>query len=194
MRSSALVLCIAMALEGLLMALSAKALMPYTRSLWDMTLPSEDPFRILEQIPFTIPKGVGLETTTLALARADWKETEQAHVIITVDVPGMKKEDVKIEVEENRVLRINGERKREAKVEGEKWHSVERTTAKFWRQFRLPCNADLESIKAHLENGVLKITVPNLAEEKKRQPKVVNIVEEVNPSGGEDIKPSKAEM
>ncbi|XP_043722057.1 22.7 kDa class IV heat shock protein-like [Telopea speciosissima] len=193
MRSSALVLCIAMALGVLLMALLAKGLMPYPRSLWDMTLPSDDPFRILEQIPFTIPKGVGLETTTLALARADWKETEQAHMI-TVDVPGMKKEDVKIELEENRVLRISGERKREEEVEGEKWHSVERTTSKFWRQFRLPRNADLESIKAHLENGVLKITVPKLAEEKKPQPKVVNIVEEVNPSSGEDIKPSKAEM
>ncbi|XP_042507263.1 16.9 kDa class I heat shock protein 1-like [Macadamia integrifolia] len=193
MRSSSMV-CIAMALGVLLMALPARGLMPYTRSLWDMmTLPSDDPFRVLEQIPFTIPKGVERETSTLALARVDWKETPQAHVI-TVDVPGMKKEDVKIEVEENRVLRISGERKIEEEVEGDKWHCVERTVGKFWRQFRLPHNANLDSIKAHLENGVLKITVPKLAEEKKRQPKVVNIVEEGNAYGGEDIKASKAEM
>ncbi|XP_043720861.1 22.0 kDa heat shock protein-like [Telopea speciosissima] len=179
MRSSALVLCIvAMALGVLLMALPTKGLMSYPRRLWDMRLPSDGPFE--------------LEMTTCVLAPADWKETEQAHVI-TVDVPGIKKEDLKIEVEENWVLRIGGERKREEEVEGEEWRGVECITGKFRRQFKLPRNADLESIKAHLENGVLKITVTKFAEEKKRQPKVVNIVEEVNPSSTLSSLPSKAE-
>ncbi|KRZ64286.1 22.0 kDa class IV heat shock protein, partial [Trichinella papuae] len=69
-----------------LVALPAKGLMPYSRSLWDVMLPSDhDPFRILEQTPFTMPKAV--DTLALALARADWKETPQAHVI-SLDVPG----------------------------------------------------------------------------------------------------------
>ncbi|XVF75101.1 hypothetical protein PTKIN_Ptkin13bG0161000 [Pterospermum kingtungense] len=165
---------------ALLATTQVNGLMPYTRSLWDMMLP-DDPFRILEQTPLTVPKGV----ETLALARADWKETPQAHVIC-LDIPGMKKEDVKIEVEDNRVLRISGERKdNEGEVQGEKWHRAERTNGKFWRQFRLPGNADSDHVKAHLEDGVLRITVTKFAEEMKRQPKVIDIAEQA--SSGQDI-------
>ncbi|KAG8633698.1 16.9 kDa class I heat shock protein 1 [Manihot esculenta] len=170
-----------------LIAPQVNALMPYTRSLWDMMLPSEDPFRILEQSPLAIPKGV----ESLALARADWKETPTSHVI-SMDIPGIKKDGVKIEVEENRVLRVSGERKGEQEVEGEKWHRAERINGKFWRQFRLPNNADLEHIKAHLEDGVLKVTVPKFAEQQKKQAKVIEIAEQG--SSGQDIKATKAEM
>ncbi|KAK6945649.1 Alpha crystallin/Hsp20 domain [Dillenia turbinata] len=169
--------------------LPAKALMPYTRPLFDMMLPPEDPFRILEQSPLTIPRSA----EPLALARADWKETSNAH-IITIDVPGIKKQDIKMEIEENRVLRISGERKAEEEVEGEKWHRAERVSGKFWRQFRVPGNADLDGIKARLEDGVLTVTVPKLAEEKKRQPKVIDIVADANSSAGQDIKASKADL
>ncbi|XP_008781974.1 22.0 kDa class IV heat shock protein-like [Phoenix dactylifera] len=186
MRASKVSALLLLLLLGLV-ALPTKGLMPYSRSLWDMMLPSDDPFRILEQAPFTMPKAVD----ELALARADWKETPQAHVI-SLDVPGVKREDIKIEVEENRVLRITGERKGGEEVEGEKWHRAERTSGKFWRQFRLPASADMDSIKAHLEDGVLTVAVPKLAGEKKRQPRVVNIVEETNKGG--DVKASKAEM
>ncbi|XP_057968386.1 22.0 kDa class IV heat shock protein-like [Malania oleifera] len=152
-------------------------------------LPSvaDDPFRVLEQIPLAVPRGAD---DIVALARADWKETPAAH-LISLDVPGFTKKDVKIEVEENRVLRITGERKTEGE-EGEKWHRAERTAAKFWRQFRLPANADLNSVTAHLENGVLRITVPKLAEEKKRQPKLVRIAGDS--SAGDDNKTTKAQM
>lgn len=85
-------------LAVLSIAARADALMPFARSMWDATmLPGDDPFRILEQSPLNIPKGA----ETFALARADWKETVAEHVI-ALDIPGMKKEDVKIEVEENR--------------------------------------------------------------------------------------------
>ncbi|KAL9229349.1 hypothetical protein vseg_004826 [Gypsophila vaccaria] len=166
----------------------AGALVPFGRGplspLWDI----EDPFRILEQAPLSLPKTGLLEQEALALARADWKETESEH-IITLDIPGMKREDVKIEVEETRVLRVSGERKVEKdEKEGDKWHRVERTSGKFWRQFRLPVNADLENVKAELQNGVLKISVPKIAEEKRKKNRVIDIV------GGDDVKSGAQEV
>ena len=90
------------------------------------------------------------------------------------------------------MLRISGERTAEEEVEGEKWHHSELAIRKFWRQFRLPANADLDKIQARLENGVLRITVPKLAEDRKKQAKVVNIAEETN--NGEDLRATKSEM
>ncbi|XP_031472645.1 22.0 kDa class IV heat shock protein [Nymphaea colorata] len=105
----------------------------------------------------------------------------------------VKKEDIKIEVEEGRVLRISSERKgmRRRRRTEDKWHRAERPVGKFWQQFRLPFDANLDAVKAHLENGVLKVTIPKLAEGKARQPRVIDIVED--PSVG-DIRASKTDL
>ncbi|KAF8019264.1 hypothetical protein BT93_G0055 [Corymbia citriodora subsp. variegata] len=159
------------------LATPANALVPFSKSsLWDLMSVPDDPFRVLEHTPLSLPKGVPDADTPLPLlARADWKETATAHVIV-LDLPGMKTEDVKIEIEDNRVIRISGERKVDDN-EGDKWHRAERASGKFWRQFRLPGNADLDNIKARLEDGVLKITIPKLGDDRKRQPKVIQIAE-----------------
>lgn len=89
---------------------------------------------------------------------------------------------------------MSGERKSEEEVEGDKWHRAKRTVGKFWRQLRLPANADLDKEQAHLENGVLKIVVPKLAEERKRQPKVIRIVEQAGDNSGVNAKATRDEM
>ncbi|XP_028756446.1 22.0 kDa class IV heat shock protein-like [Neltuma alba] len=150
--------------------------------LWSDPFP--DPFRVLEQIPFGFDRD---ETSSIAVspARVDWKETPERHVIM-VDVPGLRKDEIKIEVEENRVLRVSGERKKEEEQKGDHWHRVERSFGKFWRHFKLPDNVDLDSVKAKMENGVLTLTLEKLSPDKIKGPRTVSIA-------GEDEQPAKLE-
>ena len=113
------------------------------------------------------------DTEAFVNARIDWKETPEAH-IFKADLPGVKKEEVKVEVEDGRVLQISGERSREKEEKNDRWHRVERSSGKFLRRFRLPENAKLDEIKASMENGVLTVTVPK-EEEKKPAVKTIDI-------------------
>ena len=74
-------------------------------------------------------------------------------------MPGIKKEEVKIEVEEN-ILRIQGERKERKKQENAKQHYSEVLYGSFTREFLLPTSVEKEKTKGHYENGVLFITAP----------------------------------
>jgi HSP20 family protein len=113
------------------------------------------------------------ETAAFAGARIDWKETPEAHVF-KADVPGLKKEEVKVEVEDGNVLQISGERNKEQEEKTDTWHRVERSSGKFMRRFRLPENAKTDQIRASMENGVLTVTVPK-EEVKKPEVKPIQI-------------------
>uniref|UniRef100_A0A0E0DET3 SHSP domain-containing protein n=1 Tax=Oryza meridionalis TaxID=40149 RepID=A0A0E0DET3_9ORYZ len=145
-------------------------------------LAAADPFRILEHVPFGFDRD---DVAMLSMARVDWRETSDAHEI-AVDVPGMRREDLRVEVEENRVLRISGERRRREETTeqkgGDHWHREERSYGRFWRQLRLPDNADLDSIAASLDNGVLTVRFRKLAPDQIKGPRVVGIAA----AGGDD--------
>ncbi|KAL6563139.1 hypothetical protein OROHE_005726 [Orobanche hederae] len=113
------------------------------------------------------------ETSQIASTRIDWKETPEAHVF-KADVPGLKKEEIKVEVEDGNVLQISGERSREKEEKSDTWHRLERSSGKFLRRFRLPENAKLDQIKASMENGVLTVAVPK-EETQKPQVKAIEI-------------------
>ncbi|GLJ17119.1 hypothetical protein SUGI_0296250 [Cryptomeria japonica] len=111
------------------------------------------------------------DAAAVANTQIDWKETADAH-IFKADLPGLKKEEVKIEVEDGQILQISGERNKEEEKNNDKYHRVERSHGKFLRRFRLPENAKVEEVKAAMENGVLTVTVPKQHEPK---PKVKSI-------------------
>ncbi|XP_020224476.1 16.9 kDa class I heat shock protein 3 [Cajanus cajan] len=118
--------------------------------------------------PFTglwDPRDAGADnddiTSALAHAHVDWRETPTAH-IFRADLPGVRKEDLKVQVEEDKILQISGERVKEKEDRNDKWHRVERQCGTFLRRFRLPEDANADQIGCTLENGVLTITVPKL--------------------------------
>ncbi|PIP93851.1 MAG: heat-shock protein [Bdellovibrio sp. CG12_big_fil_rev_8_21_14_0_65_39_13] len=97
------------------------------------------------------------------LPAADLDENEKAY-FVSVDLPGVKKEDIKVEVHDGR-LSVSGERKSERSDNGH----FERKYGKFERLVTLPEEVDVEAIEAHFENGVLQLAIPKkeLAKPKK---------------------------
>nr|XP_023900262.1 18.5 kDa class I heat shock protein-like [Quercus suber]POE50924.1 18.5 kda class i heat shock protein [Quercus suber] len=136
---------------------------PFLLEIWD-------PFK---DFPFLSEPQFARETSAFVNAHVDWKETPEAHVF-KADLPGLNKEEVKVEVEDDRVLQISGERKVEKEEKKDTWHRVERSSGKFLSRFRLPENAKMDQIKASMENGVLTVTIPKV-EVKKPEVKAIEI-------------------
>jgi len=80
-------------------------------------------------------------------------------LVVTAELPGLKKEEVKVEVTDDALI-IEGERKREHKEEQEGYHRYERSFGRFYRSIPLPQGAKPDQAKAELNDGVLKISVP----------------------------------
>ncbi len=91
--------------------------------------------------------------------------------VIKADLPGLKKEDITINIEGN-VLSLTGERNIEEEVKKENYYRRERAYGMFKREFTLPASVDHEKIKADFKDGVLKIEIPK-PEEKK--PKTITV-------------------
>ncbi|GLJ26950.1 hypothetical protein SUGI_0527600 [Cryptomeria japonica] len=134
-----------------------------------------DPFQVFDSSIFKDIARPSTDFASVAAAVAntqiDWKETPDAH-IFKADLPGLKKEEVKIEVEDGRILQISGERSKEEEKKNEKYHRIERSRGRFLRRFRLPENAKVDEVKAGMENGVLTVTVPK---QPQPQPEVKSI-------------------
>ena len=106
-------------------------------------------------------------TSAVWAPRTDLAETDDAYTL-RVDVPGMTKEDISINLQNN-TLTISGERLNERMEESEEYVRVERAFGNFHRTFTLPDAVDQENIEATYENGVLTINIPKTAKSTRRQ-------------------------
>lgn len=90
------------------------------------------------------------------------------HFLMSIDLPGMKKDDIKVEVLDN-VLTVSGERKREfASDKNEKVQRFEKSYGFFKRSFTLPTSIEVGKVEAHYEDGVLELYLPKTQAAKPR--------------------------
>ena len=94
-----------------------------------------------------------------------------ATVMVTAELPGVNKEDIKVSVHDN-VLSITGERKYEKEEKGKKYHRVERAYGSFMRSFTLPEDADGTKVTAEYKDGLLNVRVPK---SEKAKPKTIEV-------------------
>ena len=100
--------------------------------------------------------------------KVDIIENETSHQIF-VELPGVKKEDIKIVIE-NGTLTLSGEKKKEnLSTEDVKVLNSERRFGKFERKFRIPEDINSDEVTAEYNNGVLKITLTKIVPEKPKE-------------------------
>ena len=100
------------------------------------------------------------------LPSTDVYDTQDDYVL-KMEIPGLEKQDVKIEVE-NDTLAVSGERKEEKDVKADEFHRSERRSGKFYRSFRLPQHTDAKTINASMKDGILELRIPKPEERKPR--------------------------
>lgn len=114
------------------------------------------------------------DARAMAATPADVKEYTNSYVFV-IDMPGLKSGDIKVQVEEDNVLLISGERKRDEEKEGAKYVRMERRIGKFMRKFVLPENANTDKISAVCQDGVLTVTVEKLPPPEPKKPKTIEV-------------------
>jgi len=94
--------------------------------------------------------------------KLDVKEDEKSYTV-RADIPGVKKEDIQVEIDRDQVsLRAEAKREKEEK-EGEKTIYSERSYGMVSRSFTLPTEVDSQAAKAEYKDGVLNLVLPKKA-------------------------------
>jgi HSP20 family protein len=145
-----------------------------------MALVKWDPFRELEEMSERLNRMIARPSSNQAVGQgrevmtvADWTPTvdiseTEAEYAIKAELPEVKKEDVKVTVEDG-VLTIQGERKQEKEEKGKKYHRIERSYGRFVRSFTLPDTVDEGKVRAEYAEGILNLHLPKSEKAKPKQ-------------------------
>lgn len=98
----------------------------------------------------------------------DIYETEGKEIVLKAELPGLKREDIDLTVEQN-TLTVKGQRRRDEGIRDEQYHRLERPQGSFSRSFTLPNTIDASSVRAEYRDGVLTITLPVRQDARPRQ-------------------------
>ena len=108
---------------------------------------------------------------------ADILQYPNAYVFI-VDLPGVRPDQIQVQIEDGNVLAVSGERWREKEreqKEGVKYVRMERRQGKFMKRFELPENANTDAISATYQDGVLTIMVEKQKPAEPKKPKTIEV-------------------
>jgi len=106
------------------------------------------------------------ESLNLRVPAVDLYEGKE-EVVLKAEVPGLSKEDIKIDLTDSMVT-ISGEKKKEEEVKEEAYTYSERSYGSFSRSLQLPCAVKADKVKATFKNGILEVKLPKTEDAKKR--------------------------
>jgi HSP20 family protein len=141
-----------------------------------MTLTRWSPLRDLAAVEvdvlhqmFNSAFGNGDEAVTRGawVPAVDIYETAEKDVVLKVDLPDVKRENIKVTFENN-VLSIEGDRQLASNVAEDRFHRFERGHGSFRRSFTLPTTVDATRVDAKYEDGVLTVKLPRREESRPR--------------------------
>ncbi len=134
-----------------------------------------DPFRVMDELFDELWRGwpsiFNGDTRRPMLRPAMDVIENDKEITIRIDLPGMKPDDVSVEMEDD-VLTISGEMGDTIEKEGDRYHYRERSYGSFQRSLRLPNTVDKEKVDATFEHGVLTIVLPKVPQ---AQPKQITV-------------------
>lgn len=143
-----------------------------------MTLIKFEPLRELENLSERFNRYLGdfsnfnFTITDTFNPRIDISDDEK-NINIVAEIPGVKKENIKVTLQDN-ILTLEGEKKKEEEKKENNYFRSERVYGSFKRCFTLPTEVDSEKIEARFENGILHITL-NKIEPKPKKTKTIEL-------------------
>lgn len=144
-----------------------------------MTLIKFEPLREPENVHDRIQRyfdefaNFGFSFTENFNPRIDISEDDKTYSVVA-DIPGVKKDNLKITLQDN-ILTIEGEKKKEEEKSGKNYYRAERVYGNFRRSFTLPVQVDSDKVDAKFEDGTLKIVLQKLMP-KPRNEKIIEVV------------------